>query len=158
MSKTPKDTKNRISQIFQKRFADMLNDNELSVKEFANIVGVSLPVIRLAYQFGIIPSVRPLIKIADFTEVSFDYLVGFTDTNDFIKAYSVSDFHSRYEELKNEKKVRDSQIANVMPFSRNFISEWKRNKTLPSLDYLKALADYFKVSIDYLLGRTDYKN
>lgn len=34
----------------------------------------------------------------------------------------------------------------------------KRNGTIPSLDYLKCLAEYFNVSIDYLLGRTDYKN
>lgn len=158
MSKIPNDTQNRISKTFQKRLKDIAIDEELNMKEFANSTGVSLPVIRLAFQFGIIPSVRTLIKIADFAEISFDYLVGFTNSNDFIKAYTVSSFHTRYEELRATKKVKNSQVANVMPFSRNFISEWKRNKTLPSLDYLKALADYFEVSIDYLLGRTDYKN
>ena len=60
--------------------------------------------------------------------------------------------------MRNEKGVNDSQVANRMPFTRNYISEWKRNKTLPSLDYLIALAEYFNVSIDFLLGRTDIKN
>jgi len=158
MSKIPNDTQNRISKVFQERLKAIISDQDLTLKEFASNAGVSLPVIILASQFGIIPSVRPLIKIADFANISFDYLIGISNKNEFIKAYIDSNFHSRYEELKNEKKVKDSQVANVMPFTRNFISEWKRNKTLPSLDYLKSLADYFKVSIDYLLGRTDYKN
>jgi transcriptional regulator with XRE-family HTH domain len=42
-----------------------------------------------------------------------------------------------------------------MPFAYNSIYEWKRTGCLPSLEYLNALADYFKVPIDYLLGRTD---
>ena len=45
-----------------------------------------------------------------------------------------------------------------MPFTKNFFYEWQRAKTLPSLEYLEAIADYFKVSIDYLLGRTDERD
>ena len=45
-----------------------------------------------------------------------------------------------------------------MPFANNSFSEWFAKGTLPSLDYLKALAEYFNVSADYLLGRTDDKN
>ena len=36
--------------------------------------------------------------------------------------------------------------------------EWEKKGTIPSLDYLKCLADYFNVSPDYLLGRTDDRN
>lgn len=44
-----------------------------------------------------------------------------------------------------------------MIFAKNSIYEWIRTNSLPSLDYLKELAEHFDVSIDYLLGRTDYK-
>lgn len=45
-----------------------------------------------------------------------------------------------------------------MPFGKTFFYEWQNKKTLPSLIYLEALADYFKVSLDYLSGRTDDRN
>lgn len=39
-----------------------------------------------------------------------------------------------------------SQIAHSMPFTKNYFYEWEKNRTIPSLEYLKCLADYFKVS------------
>lgn len=57
-----------------------------------------------------------------------------------------------------ENNLKYSQVARQMPFSANFFYEWERLGTLPSLEYLYALAEYFKVTPDYLLGRTDYKN
>ena len=45
-----------------------------------------------------------------------------------------------------------------MPFPNSYFYDWQREKTLPSLEYLRAIAEYFKVSIDYLLGRTDERD
>lgn len=58
----------------------------------------------------------------------------------------------------NEKNTKYSVIAHYMPFTKNYFYEWEKSGTIPSWEYLKALAEYFKVSPDYLLGRTDYKN
>ena len=44
-----------------------------------------------------------------------------------------------------------------MPFDTNLFYDWQRVKTIPSLEYLIAIARHFNVSIDYLLGRTDIK-
>lgn len=158
MSKIPVNTQNRISKKFQTRLNKLITEEDLDLKEFSKKVNISVPVIRMASLYGFIPSVKVLIKIADYGELSFDYLIGRTDKNDFFGSYVQSDFIARYTILRNEKGVNDSQVANRMPFTRNYISEWKRNKTLPSLDYLIALAEYFNVSIDFLLGRTDIKN
>jgi bacteriophage CI repressor helix-turn-helix domain len=54
--------------------------------------------------------------------------------------------------------LNDHQIAYKMPFPENFFYEWKRRGTIPSLENLIAIAQYFDVSIDYLLGRTDDKH
>lgn len=45
-----------------------------------------------------------------------------------------------------------------MPFQKNSFYEWLRTGSLPTLEYLEAIAEYFNVSLDYLLGRTDYRN
>ena len=156
MAKIPEDTI-RISNEFKTRFNQLIDESDLSLKDFSKAVNVSMPVLRLASNFGIIPSVRILIKICDYCDLSLDYLLGHTNENEFLKSNAPSSFHDRYIILRDEKGVKDSQIANVMPFTKTHISEWKRCHTLPSIDYLLSLADYFEVSIDFLLGRTDIK-
>lgn len=156
MAKIARDTQ-RISEIFKQRLIILMDEADLELPEFCKNVNISQSVIRLAVNFGIVPSVLSIIKIVEFCDASFDYIVGESDKNDFIKSLTPTCFHERYKLLRDEKGVKDSQVASVMSFSRNFISEWMRNKTLPSIDYLKAIAKYFNVSIDYLLGRTDYR-
>ncbi|MBE5754953.1 MAG: helix-turn-helix transcriptional regulator [Clostridiales bacterium] len=156
MAKISKDTE-RISLKFKSRLIDLLDDEDLDLTDFCKKSGISQTPIRNALTFGIIPSVLILVKIADFFKVSFEYLICEKNENDFIESVSPCSFYERYDALRKEKNVKHSQIANVMPFSRNVISEWKRNNTIPTLDNLKELAKYFNVSIDYLLGRTDYK-
>src|SRR5215471_16251494 len=36
--------------------------------------------------------------------------------------------------------------------------KWERGKALPSAEYLIKIADSYEVSVDYLLGRTDYRD
>lgn len=155
MSKIPADAQKRISKEFQKRLLDFMAEEEMTNEEFAAAVGISKTVLLRASIYGIIPSVRILIKLADYLNVSLEYLLGEKEEYAFCKAINPSSFHIRLDELSEMRKVKYSQIAHKMPFSRNFFYEWKRMNTLPSLEYLQALAMYFDVSIDYLLGRTD---
>ena len=45
-----------------------------------------------------------------------------------------------------------------MDFPRTYIYEWIKENTLPAVDYVLAISEYFKVTPDYLLGRSDYRN
>ena len=156
MAKISKDSE-RISIKFKNRLTFLLDKEDLDVISFCQKSKISSQPIRNAINFGIIPSVLILIKIANFFSISFDYLMAEDDENDFIESATNPSFFERYEFLRNERKLNHSQIANVMPFGRNVICEWKRNGTIPSIDNLKALSNFFNVSIDYLLGRTDYR-
>ena len=55
--------------------------------------------------------------------------------------------------LANSKKVSLAELERKLDFSQGSISRW--NTQSPSGDRLKAVADYFGVSMDYLTGRTD---
>ena len=158
MSKIPEDTEKRVSPEFQQRLKDLISDEECTKKEFASAVGISKDVIIRATLYGIIPSLQSLIKIADHLDISLDYLLAETDDRSFYKSENPTTFHTRLEYLKNEKNTKYSKISHSMPFSRNSFNEWLSRKTFPSLEYLKAIAEYFDVSIDYLLGRTDYRH
>ena len=83
MSKIPADTEKKISDSFRKRLNELISEQECSKTEFANLVQVSLPVVTRAAIYGIIPSLRPLIKIADYFKISLPYLLGESDDEIF---------------------------------------------------------------------------
>lgn len=51
--------------------------------------------------------------------------------------------------LCNEKKISIGKLENILGFGNGTIWKWK--KSSPSVEKLKAVADYFGVTIDYLL-------
>ena len=157
MAKNPENS-NNVSEKFQNRIKQIIDEQEFDKKDFPKFVDVSPAVIIRATKYGIIPSLKSLIKIADNVNVSLSYLLGETDNNEFYKSEHPTSFHIRLQELANERGEKYSAISNKMPFAYNSIYEWIRTGCLPSIDYLKPLAEYFKVSIDYVLGRTDDRN
>ena len=158
MSKIPADTQKRISPEFQKRLLELLDNKECTKNEFANVAGISKEVVARITIYGIIPTVRTLIKLADYFDVSLLYLLAESDDTYFYKSENPKTFQERLQSLIEENQTKYSQIAHKMPFSKNFFYEWERVGTIPSLEYLQALAESFKVSPDYLLGRTDDRN
>lgn len=61
----------------------------------------------------------------------------------------------RVKKLCEEQKISIVELEEKLNFSRNSLYSWKKNN--PSSDKLEKVADYFDVSTDYLLGRTDKK-
>ncbi|EAG3485018.1 XRE family transcriptional regulator [Listeria monocytogenes] len=59
----------------------------------------------------------------------------------------------RVKELCEKRGIAVSKLESDVGFGKNSIYSWKRNN--PSSDKLQKVADYFNVSTDYLLGRTD---
>ncbi|EGT3849662.1 helix-turn-helix domain-containing protein [Clostridioides difficile] len=66
--------------------------------------------------------------------------------------------------LRIEKKLTQDELAKNLNSSFNLklnkgmISKWESNKAEPRFEYIKYISKYFDVSIDYLLGMTEYRN
>ncbi len=54
--------------------------------------------------------------------------------------------------LMQERKVSQKQLSEAIGFSSGNISDWKTGRSSPGIDALLKIADYFNVSVDYLLG------
>lgn len=63
----------------------------------------------------------------------------------------------RLKALRNEKKIFQKKLASDLNLSQETISLYESNKREPDYETLNRIADYFDVSIDYLLGRTHIK-
>ena len=61
---------------------------------------------------------------------------------------------NRIKELRKSFNLSQEKLAEEFDVERATISRWENDKTDPSNEDLLKLAQYFKVSVDYLLGRT----
>lgn len=61
----------------------------------------------------------------------------------------------RLKEIREDKDLKQSEIANVLGIKQQQYSEYEIGKRLIPINYLSKLADFYDTSIDYLLQRTD---
>lgn len=64
-------------------------------------------------------------------------------------------FAERLEELRIKKGITTVQLSREIGVSKQAISQFEKAANYPHVNTLTALADYFDVSLDYLVGRSD---
>lgn len=69
------------------------------------------------------------------------------------------EFGDRLKELREEKGITQKDLGKVINISDRVIGYYESNDRFPKDEkILKMLADYFNVSVDYLVGRTNPRN
>ena len=66
-------------------------------------------------------------------------------------------FSLRLKELRLAKKLTLEQLGREIGVIKQTVGHWESGIRIPSLEVAVALADYFNISLDYLVGRTDKK-
>lgn len=55
--------------------------------------------------------------------------------------------------LREEAQLSQDDLAKLINASQQSVSRWENNVTEPSISFCVALADYFQISLDTLVGR-----
>lgn len=64
-------------------------------------------------------------------------------------------FANRLLELRLERKISQAKLAKDLGVSFAIVCYWETDKSEPTAINIVKVADYFGVSADFLLGRTD---
>jgi transcriptional regulator with XRE-family HTH domain len=67
-------------------------------------------------------------------------------------------FGRRLAELRNHKGMSQYELADRLQLSRGQIANYEQGTREPDFQTLIRLADFFEVSLDYMLNRTDTPN
>lgn len=59
--------------------------------------------------------------------------------------------------LREERGIYQKELAAILKVSVGTVSNYENNIHFPDQEALLQLADYFGVTVDYLLGRTSYR-
>jgi len=64
-------------------------------------------------------------------------------------------FNQRLKELRKKSNKTQAEMALLLEISSRQYQFYEADQSYPSFHGLTALADYFQVSLDYLVGRSD---
>ena len=142
---------------FQKRINELVSESDLKKVDLAKTGNFDYRSLSNALVYGIIPTTSTLIKMANYFKVTIAYLLGRTDVNEYIEL-SNETFHDRFVNLCKERGVTHYKVSRDCFFDKSNISRWLSKGYLPTLEILDMLTKYFNVSIDYILGRSDFRN
>jgi len=67
-----------------------------------------------------------------------------------------STFSERLKELRMERGLSTTQLGKHIDMCNSIISLWENEKRDPTLKSLLALTKYFEVTMDFLVGLTEY--
>lgn len=122
--------------ITQVKFAQMLSTSQ------ANISGWELEKWE--------PDKNALKKMSEIFGCSIDYILGYENKEKNLQSTTVP--LTRIVKLRNEKHITQEELSKNIGINRSTLAMYETNKTEPNLETLIKLADYFQVSVDYLIG------
>ena len=64
-------------------------------------------------------------------------------------------FGNRLKSLREKNNISREELAKLLDLSYWAISKYENNERIPDHETINKIADYFIVTIDYLLGRSD---
>ena len=73
-----------------------------------------------------------------------------------IEVLPMAQFGEMLSELRQDKKITQEQLGNAIFVTAGTVSNYENNVHLPDVEKLVLLADYFDVTVDYLLGRSQW--
>lgn len=136
------------------KIKEILSEDDVKIDKLAQYLNLDSSMVYAWKNEKYIPSTNNLIKISEYFDCSLDYLL--SRTEDFGKGShnQVSNFKDRLKIVMKQNKISTYKITRKDKlFSSSCFTRWLSGNALPSPEMLIKLADYFGVTIDYLLGR-----
>jgi transcriptional regulator with XRE-family HTH domain len=62
------------------------------------------------------------------------------------------------KKLRSEKELMQKDVASALNITTSAYGFYEQGERIPNAETLEKLADYFNVSVDFLLGRTNLRN
>lgn len=134
---------------FKNLLIDILNEKQKSLSDLekAGILGK-----KSIYNYdSFSPYLNTVIKIANYLEVSLDYLAGKTTENNFKKYKSEQlNFYSNLISMMKMLSISQSELSREIKISRENFVYWRKG-VLPKFTTLVDLSNYLDCSIDELI-------
>lgn len=134
---------------FSEQLLDILNEQGKSYKDLENANIISK---RSYYQYKTYtPFLPTILKIANYLNVSLDYLSGRKSEN-YFKKYKIEQngFYNNLSNILEKLKISQSKFSEDLSIGRTNFTYWKQG-SFPKYSMLIDIANYLNCDIDELL-------
>ena len=143
---------------YGKRIKELREKENVSQKQLGKELGISRSSInQFEQQYDIIP-IKRLNQIANYFNVSIDYLLGLTN----IKNYKDNKHEinreissQRLKEFRKKNNLSQNSLAQKLKISRSIIVYHENKRTIIGTPFLYELCKKYNISADYMLGIID---
>ncbi len=133
---------------------ELMNEDGLTQKTLAEKLNTSHSKISLYINDKSFPAFDVFVMLIEYFNCSADYLIGNKDYPEREKIYQpIQPFGQRLKQILTERKISQYRFQKSTNISWSVLHSWFREKSLPSIDNLKKVAEELECSVDYILGR-----
>ena len=143
---------------FKEVLNDLLIEKTTNIQEVSKETGIDDSNL-YDYMHGAIPNIEFAVILANHFNCSLNYLMGLDDKPNqtkFKKDYNISLFSNRYDNLLDQHNISHYKLHKEKKLNYSSHYAWQHG-AIPSMSSLFIIAEYFGISIDYLVGRSDSK-
>lgn len=138
-----------INMSFGDRLKLLRETKRLTQKEMGEKLGMSGPSYS-KYEYGLRePSIETLIDISKHLDCSIDYLLKGDGSNPIVT------FGKKISNLRKEMNLSQGDLSERMGMNKSSLAMYEIDQREPNFETLVKFANFFDVTTDYLLGRTD---
>lgn len=99
-------------------------------------------------------------ELANYYETSLDYLLGLSHARNYVPERNTINFKilsARILELRKENNLTQEELSDKLGFPQRTYAHYENGDRIPTTLKLLVIAQFYDVSSDYLVGRTDSK-
>lgn len=142
------------------RVRNLREEQELTQKTVAQIVDVDVSTYAAWERGRDLFPLKRLITLVNFYGVSIDYITGQINQKtyeDLKKDINITLFKERIRQIRIENEYTQEILAKSLHTTHSALSAYENGHQLMPLITLFQMSSLLNVSMDYLLGRTNYK-
>lgn len=140
-----------------KRLKDIREDNDINQEQMAKILGVNRSTYSL-WELGInIIPLKSLCDFADYFNSSLDYILGLSNnksSKNLIKGLDLKILGNNIKAIRIKNNLSQENIAEILGVTQACITRYEKGIINISVSNLYKFAKEFKISINYLCGKT----
>ena len=144
--------------MYKERLNNLREEKNLKQKELAKLINTDRSVYgRYENEYQIMP-IKHLNTLANFFNVSLDYIFGFTNDKNYQKIGKEIDKNNmgkNLKDLRKENKITQNKLADLLKTSQSTIADYERGKNYIPTPFLYTICKKYNISADYLLGKID---
>ncbi|MDE6505551.1 MAG: helix-turn-helix domain-containing protein [Clostridia bacterium] len=139
--------------IFPERLSELMFYKDLTATKLAEILKCESSTIS-HYLSGLhLPTVEMAITLADYFNVTTDFLLGIENENKATDFKCCPPFGERFKFICNYYNISRYKITQKTGVAESVMRYWVQGKTQPSIINVIKIAKFLNCSVDFLLGR-----